>query len=205
MDAHPSLPGWSHSTFSAGGVWTPKAPDGGVWTPDGKYFVFSAGSGSGNTLWALCEKRSLFQRCPSGPVQLTTGPLSFDSPVFSRDGKKAFALGTLQRVELVRYDSKSRQFASYLGGISADEVSFSKDGQWVAYTLVPEEYAVAKQTGWQRAVAAYFPATARRRSSLVSGWNENRFPGRATWQAGQDLCCLSRRRPASAGDEWRSQ
>ncbi len=140
MDAHPSLPGWSHSTFTAGGVWTPKVDsNGGVWTPDGKYFVFTAGSGSGNALWALCEKRSLFQRCPSGPVQLTTGPLSFDSPVFSRDGKKAFALGTVKRVELVRYDSKSRQFASYLGGISADEVSYSKDGQWVAYTLVPEQ------------------------------------------------------------------
>ena len=132
-DAHPLLPGWNTGVFP---VWWNTR--GGVWTPDAKYFVFRAWNEREENLWALCEKRSLFQRCPSGPVQLTTGPLSFDSPVLSRDGKKAFALGTLRRVELVRYDSKSRQFASYLGGISAEGVSFSNDGQWVAYTLVPE-------------------------------------------------------------------
>jgi len=39
---------------------------------------------------------------------------------------------------LVRYDSKSKQFLPYLSGISAEGVSFSRDGQWVTYTAYPE-------------------------------------------------------------------
>jgi eukaryotic-like serine/threonine-protein kinase len=38
----------------------------------------------------------------------------------------------------VRYDPESKQFVPYLSGISAEGVSFSKDGQWVAYTSYPE-------------------------------------------------------------------
>lgn len=38
----------------------------------------------------------------------------------------------------MRYDAKARQFAPYLGGISATEVDFSRDGQWVAYLAYPE-------------------------------------------------------------------
>jgi Tol biopolymer transport system component len=38
----------------------------------------------------------------------------------------------------MRYDSKSGQFAPYLGGISADGVDFSKDGQWVTYMSYPD-------------------------------------------------------------------
>ena len=36
------------------------------------------------------------------------------------------------------YDTKSRQFSPFLGGISAEYVSFSRDGQWVAYVSYPE-------------------------------------------------------------------
>jgi len=56
----------------------------------------------------------------------------------SRDGKKVFAVGVRPKGELVRYDRQSRQFVPYLSGISADSVSFSKDGKWVAYVTYPE-------------------------------------------------------------------
>jgi len=39
---------------------------------------------------------------------------------------------------LVRYDVKSREFVPYLGGISAGDVDFSRDGKWVTYVLYPE-------------------------------------------------------------------
>ena len=55
------------------------------------------------------------------------------SPFPSKDGKKLFVVGQTYRGELMRYDSKSGQFSPFLGGISAEYVDFSKDGQWVAY------------------------------------------------------------------------
>ena len=47
-------------------------------------------------------------------------------------------VGALARGELARYDAKSAGFVPFLSGISADSVSFSKDGQWVAYVSFPE-------------------------------------------------------------------
>jgi dipeptidyl aminopeptidase/acylaminoacyl peptidase len=38
----------------------------------------------------------------------------------------------------VRYDAKSGEFAPYLGGISAGDLDFSRDGQWVTYVSYPE-------------------------------------------------------------------
>lgn len=46
--------------------------------------------------------------------------------------KKLFAIGSDRLVQLVKYDLKSHEFQPYLSGISAEGVSFSRDGQWVA-------------------------------------------------------------------------
>jgi Tol biopolymer transport system component len=113
----------------------------GHWTPDGKYFVFEKwtdGNGSPNNIWAIRETTGLFNKASKLPVQLTNGPLEFYVPVPSLDGKKLFAIGVQQRGELQRYDAKSQQFQSYLSGIWADQLDFSKDGQWVAYVVHPE-------------------------------------------------------------------
>jgi Tol biopolymer transport system component len=72
-------------------------------------------------------------------VQLTTGPMDFLGPVPSKDGKKLFVVGWMRRGELARYDLKSQQFVPFMSGMSADGPTFSKDGQWVTYTSIPEE------------------------------------------------------------------
>jgi hypothetical protein len=113
----PLLPGWHN----------PASECCGKWTADGKYFVFQA---QGN-IWGIAEKRNRFGKV-SQPVQLTSGPMTFFSPVPSKDGKKLFVVGALDRGELTRYDVKSGAFVPFLSGISADSVRFSKDGQWVA-------------------------------------------------------------------------
>jgi len=105
----------------------------GKWTADGKYFVFQ----SKGQLWALPQKGSLLHSKPK-PVALTASPLSLSSPLPSRDGKKLFMIGQNYRGELMRYDSKSGQFSSFLGGISAEYVAFSKDGQWVTFVSYRE-------------------------------------------------------------------
>jgi eukaryotic-like serine/threonine-protein kinase len=106
----------------------------GRWTPDGKYFVFD----SGGQLWALREKESLLRKVSREPMQLTSGAISYGYPIPSKDGRKLFAVAGLVRGELVRYDAKSKAIEPFLSGISAQDVAFSKDGQWVAYVLYPE-------------------------------------------------------------------
>jgi dipeptidyl aminopeptidase/acylaminoacyl peptidase len=72
------------------------------------------------------------------PVALTSSPLSLSTPLPSKDGKKLFVIGQTYRGELTRYDSKAAKFSSFLGGISAEYVAFSKDGQWVTYVSYRE-------------------------------------------------------------------
>jgi serine/threonine protein kinase/Tol biopolymer transport system component len=100
----------------------------GRWTTDGKYFVFQ----SQGQIWALPRNGTLLQPNPK-PVELTFSPLTLSAPLPSKDGKKLFVIGRNYRGELMRYDARSRQFSPFLGGISAEYLTFSKDGQWVAY------------------------------------------------------------------------
>lgn len=87
--------------------------------------------------------------------------MTFYSPLPSKDAKKLFVVGALWRGELVRYDAKSAEFVPYLSGISADSVSFSKDGQWVAYVSFPEGTLwKSKLDGSQRLQLSYPPLTA---------------------------------------------
>jgi Tol biopolymer transport system component len=105
----------------------------GRWTADGKYFVFQ----SGGQIWAL-PKTAGFLHSESSPILLTSSPLTLSSPLPSKNGKKLFMIGQTYRGELARYDSKSGQFAPFLGGISGEYVAFSKDGQWVSYVSYRE-------------------------------------------------------------------
>jgi DNA-binding winged helix-turn-helix (wHTH) protein len=133
---HPVLPDW-------------KGPPGqccGRWTPDGAFYLFLAGGnnyagptlGGFEQIWVLDERRGLFRRASHKPVQLTSGPVRWEVPVPSRDGEKIFARGTTPRGELVQFDSKSNEFQPFLGGISAESVSFSRDGSQIAYVTYPD-------------------------------------------------------------------
>ena len=88
-------------------------------------------------MWAVPDEKPLFGRA-SPPVQLTNGPLSYTSFIPSRDGRQIFAIGAQKRGELVRFDARLRDFVPFLGGISALDPTFSRDGAWVAYTSYPE-------------------------------------------------------------------
>ena len=105
----------------------------GHWTADGKYFLFL----SGDQIWAVPEKGGILHSEPK-PIQLTSSPIPLSNPIPSIDGKKLFVVGQTIIGELERYEVKSGKFMPFLGGISAEYVAFSKDGQWVAYVLFPE-------------------------------------------------------------------
>jgi DNA-binding winged helix-turn-helix (wHTH) protein/Tol biopolymer transport system component len=117
----------------------------GSWTPDGDFFLFIAGTwpfsqnrSAGSQIWALDERRNWPHRPSLEPVQLTTGATTWSGPVVSRDGHTLYATDITKRGELVTYDAKSKELVPYLGGISADIVTFSKDGKYLVYDAYPE-------------------------------------------------------------------
>jgi Tol biopolymer transport system component/DNA-binding winged helix-turn-helix (wHTH) protein len=128
---HEVIPGWHLSSSQCCGSWT----------PDGRFFVFldiSRGPIAQPEIWALSERRGLIPGPPAQPVQLAAGPIGWGQPIPGRDGKKIFATGDTHRGALSRFDQRTGQFQPFLGGISAHFVSFSKDGQFVAYVSYPE-------------------------------------------------------------------
>jgi hypothetical protein len=143
QDAHLLLPGWH----------TPPQECCGRWTADGKYFLF----GSRGNIWARQEKGRWFGKADSEPIQLTSGPMYFFSALPSKDGKKLFVVGALSRGELTRYDTKSATFAPFLSGISADGVSFSRDGGWVAYVSYPDTTLWKSKADGSQRVQLSFP------------------------------------------------
>lgn len=137
---HQLLPGWHEAEGQCCGHWT----------PDGRFFLFASGRLWLNRgqIWALDERRGLLRQPPAEPIQLTSGPTRWGTPISSRDGKKIFTEGTSPRGELSRYDARSKQFHPFLKGISAEGVAFSRDGESVAYVSYPEGILwKAKQDG----------------------------------------------------------
>ena len=99
---HQLLPGWHSSSLKCCGRWT----------PDGEFFLFISGntlqSGvlfvAGAQIWAIDERRGRLRPPIAQPIQLTSGPIDWGTPIPSRDGKRIFAQGVTPRGELVRYD-----------------------------------------------------------------------------------------------------
>ena len=145
-----------HPVLPAG--WNPNSEECcGNWTRDGKYFFFEGSRGSSHDIWALAEKGLLSGRSDA-PQQLTAGPLAFLSPVPGNGGNKLFVVGQQLRFELQRFDQNSNHFLPYLNGISAGELDFSRDGQWVTYVSYPDHTLWrSKVDGSQRSQLTYPP------------------------------------------------
>jgi serine/threonine protein kinase/Tol biopolymer transport system component len=111
----------------------------GFWSTDGRYYFFGAPSQVGGNVWVMRDGGGLFGWRRSSPIQLTTGPLGINAAAVSLDDKKLFVGAQQGRAELVRYDPKAQQFVSFLSGISAGELDYSRDGQWVTYILYPDQ------------------------------------------------------------------
>jgi Tol biopolymer transport system component/DNA-binding winged helix-turn-helix (wHTH) protein len=108
------------------------------WTRDARYLLYSAVIKGKPDLWALRDQPRWLPFVHPKPVRLTNNPVEFYAPASSQDGKKIFALGRMQRGELVRYDQQARVLLAFMNGMSVASLDFSRDGQWVTYVKFPE-------------------------------------------------------------------
>jgi Tol biopolymer transport system component/DNA-binding winged helix-turn-helix (wHTH) protein len=133
-ERHPLLPDWHPSSRMCCGRWT----------RDGNFYLFLVQGDFHfldffeGELWALDERRTLLHRGAVEPIQLEKGPIRWSTLIPGKDEKTLFARGVINRGELVRYDAQSRELKPWLGGISAEQVSYSPDGKFVVYVSYPE-------------------------------------------------------------------
>jgi Tol biopolymer transport system component len=69
---------------------------------------------------------------------ITTGWLNVADIAATADRNRILAIGALDRMEILRSDSKAGTLDPYLPGVSADGLAFSRHGDWVAYTTYPD-------------------------------------------------------------------
>jgi eukaryotic-like serine/threonine-protein kinase len=110
----------------------------GRWSADGAYYFFVASRSGRTDIWALREKTGWFHRASPDPQPITTGPLLYFSPAPALAGNRLFVIGEQPRAQLQHFDAKAQQFVPFLDGISAGEIDFSRDGQWVVYASYPD-------------------------------------------------------------------
>lgn len=105
----------------------------GSWTANGREFVFEKSTGIRSNIWVAPVHSGWFG--PSRqPYALTNGPLRYQAPVPDRTASRIYFIGLDLRSELLQYDTDSQLFVPYRGAITnASRVSFSRDGQWVAW------------------------------------------------------------------------
>jgi Tol biopolymer transport system component len=129
----------------------------GRWTPNGRHYVFSAGR-ERQDLWVLAESWLPLTR--GKPVRLTQGPLNYGGAAFSRDGRKLFANGYNQSGELVRCPLGAGECTRFLGGIDAWAVSFSQNGESLAYVLADGTLWRSRADGSEKLQLTYPPVSA---------------------------------------------
>jgi serine/threonine protein kinase/Tol biopolymer transport system component len=122
---HALLPAWSSECC-------------GSWTADGKYYVFQSRHAGRSDIWAIQENKGLFAVQHREPFRLTTGPMDYSGLLPSRDAARLFVDGYTHTGEVQKYDAKSRQFVPYLPGVAAEGLSFSRNGERVAFVTVPD-------------------------------------------------------------------
>jgi Tol biopolymer transport system component/DNA-binding winged helix-turn-helix (wHTH) protein len=121
------------------GAAEPDGDDNGNWAANGKYYLFRALRGRVSSVYAMRAFRRFPRAFEGPPVLIYSTPLEFSSLAPHPDGKRVFFAAGQQRLELVRYDARHGEFAQFLSEVQGRWVSFSKDGQWIAYVTAPDD------------------------------------------------------------------
>jgi Tol biopolymer transport system component/DNA-binding winged helix-turn-helix (wHTH) protein len=133
------------------GAAEPDGDDNGNWAVNGTYYLFRALRGRVSSVYAMRAFRRFPRAFEGPPVLIYSTPMEFSSLSPQPGGKQIFFAAGQERLELARYDARHGQFAQFLPGVQARSISFSKDGQWIAYVTGPDEVLWrSRQDGSQR-------------------------------------------------------
>lgn len=105
----------------------------GVWLPGTRYFLFT--SPSDYQLWVRVEGR---WKRPREPVRLTASSIRFRVACAGDSPTELYVIGESCQGELLLWDESRRHFRVIFPGLSADQLHFTRDGQWVTYVSYPE-------------------------------------------------------------------
>jgi Tol biopolymer transport system component/DNA-binding winged helix-turn-helix (wHTH) protein len=111
----------------------------GIWSADGRNFFYIVQGIVSSSIWVLPQRQRFNFLDRAEPKKLTVGLSDmWQAPLPSPDGKALWAVGSHLRGALTTVDPDTRQLKPFIGGLSAEGVSFSSDGSWIAYTAYPE-------------------------------------------------------------------
>lgn len=110
----------------------------GTWTPDGNYFLFQTRVGNTFQIWAERDPNPIGFLFRKHPYPIAFGAMSYRGPQPSIDGSKLYVRAEALKGELVRYDSRLKDFNSILPSISARTAAYSRDAAWLAYTSLAD-------------------------------------------------------------------
>ena len=109
----------------------------GAWSQDSRRFFYLGGEGevflriqAGIMGWL---RKPVVTRLTASGLFRSSSALAVD-PVNPR---RLYAVGTVLRGETMRFDRKTRRWASFLNGFSGEKIDRSPDGQWMAYVKFP--------------------------------------------------------------------
>jgi Tol biopolymer transport system component/DNA-binding winged helix-turn-helix (wHTH) protein len=133
---------------------------GGDWSADGRYYFFEAFRSGRLDIWAIREKSRILRLGSAEPMPVSAGPLSYHSAAPALSGNRLFVIGEQQRSELQRLDTRTGQFVPFLNGISAGELDFSRDGQWLTYVSYPDHALWRSRIDGSEKLQLTYPPTA---------------------------------------------
>jgi Tol biopolymer transport system component len=100
------------------------------WTPDGKNLVYDKREVNGQSEIFIAQRHG----SEISESRLSIRMSEIGDIATGRNNHEFFMLSAdPNRGELLKYDSRSRTFQAFLLGLSADCLSFSRDGQWMTY------------------------------------------------------------------------
>jgi len=111
----------------------------GSWTASGHGFVYLSIQTNNSKIHIRSEDQRGSIQWPEQSIDIAAAPLDrWTAPLPAPDGKHVFAIGEQLRGRLVRINPETRRPEAFIGGISAEGVSYSPDHANIIWTAYPE-------------------------------------------------------------------